>query len=126
MKKLRLLLAALGLMVLLAPAVPVAAGDVFQEVCDDPAAQSSPACQTTGEDPLTGSDGAILRVARAVAVVAGVAAVIIMMIGGYMYATSAGDSSKISNAKNTILYAAVGLVVIALAQALITFIIGSI
>lgn len=126
MKRFRLLLATLGLCLLFVPAAPAAADDVFQEICDERGASQSAACEPGGGDALTGPNGLILRIARAVAVVAGLAAVIIMIIGGLMYASSAGDSNKASNAKNTIIYAAIGLVVIALAQTLITFIIGNI
>lgn len=51
-------------------------------------------------------------------------AVIVIIIGGFMYVTSSGDSSKVSAAKNTILYAVIGLVVAMLSVAIIAFVNG--
>jgi hypothetical protein len=53
--------------------------------------------------------------------VVGIAAVMVVIVGGFRYITSAGDSAKVSSAKNTILYAVVGLVVVAMAQVIVRF-----
>lgn len=50
--------------------------------------------------------------------------VIMLVIGGIRYATSAGDANAVSGAKNTILYAIVGLVVAATAFLIVRFVIG--
>jgi len=57
-------------------------------------------------------------------IVAGVVAVIVIILAGYKYVTAAGDSAAIAKAKNTILYAVVGLVVIILAFTVTWFVIG--
>lgn len=49
-------------------------------------------------------------------------AVIVIIIAGIMYTTSSGDSGKITAAKNTIIYAAVGLVVAILAGAIVSLV----
>lgn len=54
--------------------------------------------------------------------IAGVVAVIMVIVGGLNYVTSSGDSSKTAKAKNTILYAVIGIVVIIFAFAITTFI----
>lgn len=54
--------------------------------------------------------------------VVGAVAVIMIIVGGFKYITSGGDSSNISSAKNTILYAIVGLVIVAIAQAVVRFV----
>lgn len=54
----------------------------------------------------------------------GVIAVIMIIIGGIKYTTSNGDSSAITSAKNTILYAVVGLVVAILAYAIVNFVLN--
>lgn len=59
---------------------------------------------------------------RTVLLVLGGIAVVVIIIGGIMYATSAGDPSKVKGAKNTILYAVVGLVVAMSASAIITLV----
>lgn len=55
----------------------------------------------------------------------GIVAVIMLIYGGFLYATSAGDSNKVTNAKNTILYAIIGLVIAILAFAIVQFIVNS-
>ena len=54
--------------------------------------------------------------------VIGVVAVIMVIIGGYQYATSVGDAGKVKNAKNTIMYGIVGLVIALLAYAIVNFV----
>jgi quinol-cytochrome oxidoreductase complex cytochrome b subunit len=56
--------------------------------------------------------------------VVGVASVIVIIIGGIMYTTSAGDASSVTKAKNTILYAIIGLVVAFLAFAIVNWVVG--
>jgi hypothetical protein len=56
----------------------------------------------------------------------GVVAVIMFIVGGFRYITSAGDSSKVSSAKNTLVYAIIGLVVVALAQAIVLFVLNKV
>lgn len=53
----------------------------------------------------------------------GATAVIMIVIGGIKYTTSNGDSSAVTSAKNTILYAVVGLIVALMAYAIVNFIV---
>lgn len=55
----------------------------------------------------------------------GAVSVIMLVIGGIRYTVSAGDSSAVTGAKNTILYAIIGLVVAILAYAVVNFVIGA-
>lgn len=54
----------------------------------------------------------------------GAVCVVMIVIGGIRYATSQGEQSSLSAAKNTILYAVVGLVVAIAAYAIVNFVIG--
>lgn len=129
----RLLLVGLGAFILFAaPAVfyaapvPSASAQLLDDVCDQPGARDSPACRDdTGDDPLTGDDGLIARLANVAAVIGGFVAVALIMWGGFQYITSGGDSGKAGAARKTILYAALGLVVIVLAQTLVAFILSN-
>lgn len=58
--------------------------------------------------------------------VAGIVAVLAIILGGVRYTTANGDSSQIQAAKNTILYAVVGLVVIIMASAITSFVLTQI
>lgn len=54
-------------------------------------------------------------------VVTGIVAVIMLITSGFKYVTSAGDSNKVTSAKNTIIYALIGVVIVALAQVIVKF-----
>lgn len=54
--------------------------------------------------------------------VLGAIAVLIIVIAGIQYALSSGDSQKISKAKNTIIYALIGLVIAIGASAIVAFV----
>lgn len=103
----------------------LAATNPFTTACNE-GGGSSAACHASSSDQLTGRNGVISKVTRLVAIVAGFAAVIMIIVGGIGYITSSGDSSKAASARNTIIYAAIGLVVIGLAQAIITFIVSKV
>jgi len=64
----------------------------------------------------------IAQIVNILSIIVGVVAVIMMIYGGFRYITSGGDSGKVGDAKNTILYAIIGLIIVALAQFIVKFI----
>jgi Type IV secretion system pilin len=80
--------------------------------------------QTGNNCDDSGVNTAVRAVVRILAMVAGIAAVIMIIISGFKYITSNGDSGKISSAKNTLIYALVGIFVAAIAQALVSFVLN--
>lgn len=74
---------------------------------------------------LFGSAGIITTVTNILLFIVGAIAVIMVIIGGFRYVVSGGNTANITTAKNTILYAVVGLIVAILAYALINFVITS-
>jgi hypothetical protein len=77
-----------------------------------------------GSNPLTGDDGVIMRVANIIAVVAGVAAVIIIIVSGLKFVTAGGDANEVAAARRTIIYAILGLVIIVSARFIIGLLVG--
>lgn len=80
---------------------------------------------TNGCDPSTSGptvNSAIVTVINLMFVVVGVVAVIMVIIGGLKYVMSSGDSNSISSAKNTVLYAIIGLIIVGLAQIIVKFV----
>ena len=75
-------------------------------------------------NPLTGTNGVLYKVTKIIASIGAVVAVLMMIAGGIMYLVANGDSGKITTAKNTIIYAAVGLVVIGLGGAIVALILN--
>ena len=56
--------------------------------------------------------------------IAGIVAVIVIIVAGILYVTSSGDPAKVTKAKNTITYAVVGLVIILVAFTITGFVTG--
>lgn len=84
-------------------------------------------------DPVTGGNGtenslpkSITNILNAVIGVLGIVAVVVIIIGGVTYMTSSGDAGKVKKAKDTILYGVIGLVIVALAFAIVNFVISGI
>lgn len=125
MKKFKLLLASLAIVFALVPTTPAhAATDVFSQACKSKGSGGSTACQQNGSNPLTGKNGTLTKVTKLIGFIAGAASVILMLVGGIMYVTSNGDAGKVQSAKNTIIYAAVGLVVIGVSQGIIILVLN--
>ncbi len=59
-------------------------------------------------------------------VIVGVVAVVMIIVGGLRYVTSGGNDSSVTGAKNTILYAIIGLIVVALAQVIVRFVLNNV
>lgn len=80
---------------------------------------------TRSDNAIFGGGSLMESVIRLFGIVAGVGGVIMIIIGGFKYVLAGGDSAKVNSAKNTILYAIIGLVVAVLAQAIIVFVINA-
>ena len=72
---------------------------------------------------LFGNNGIFRQVTNIIIYIVGVIAVIMLVIGGIKYVISGGDSKKVTDAKNTILYAIIGLVIAFLSYAIVRFVI---
>ena len=108
---------------LLAPAA-LAATNPLSDACKN--APTSPICQQAGGIDSTSANPVAhtLNVASdIIAIVAAVAAVIIIIIAGFSLVTSNGNADATTVARNRIIYASVGLVIIAMAWSIVTLIV---
>ncbi len=76
----------------------------------------------TGSGSNTDIPGLIAAVVNFLSFVVGALSVIMVIYGGFRYVTSGGDSGKVSGAKNTIVYALIGLLIVVLAQVIVKFV----
>ncbi len=74
---------------------------------------------------LFGQSGTFSTISNVMLFLIGAISVIMLIIGGIRYVVSGGDSTAVQAAKNTILYAIVGIVVALLAYAVVNFVISS-
>lgn len=125
--KLMSLTAFVGAAFLLFSPVAHAAFDPFEDTCDgSSAASSSSVCKdkniNAGKDPTDPITGIIPKVANIIAAVGGIIAVVMIMVNGVTLIMSTGDSAKINKARDGIIYAAVGIVIIVMARVIVAFI----
>ena len=121
MKKVSVILASLL-------ALPVMAFGVTTLMADSASAQLNlesginSAKGTGAPDNVTEDDGLIKKVVNLLLWAIGIISVIMIIIGGIRYATSNGDSNQVTAAKNTIMYAVIGLVIAIFAYAIVNFV----
>ena len=75
---------------------------------------------------LVGKEGVFTQITNTVLYAVGIISVIMLIYGGLRYVVSGGDSKKVTDAKNTILYAIIGLIISILAFAIVNFVINAV
>lgn len=73
---------------------------------------------------FNGANAIIPRVINLMLFIVGVLAIFMMIYGGIRYVLSGGDNAKVKDAKNTILYAIIGLVVAILGYAVVNWVVS--
>ena len=74
---------------------------------------------------LVGNGGIFNRITSILLFIVGAVAVIMLIFGGIRYIVSGGDQNNVTAAKNTILYAIIGIIVALLAYAAVKFVTSS-
>ena len=130
MKSIKIMLAGLMMIPMLALSVGlIAPMNVFAEsktACDpaDLTAAGGANCgQGTGtETNLFGTDGVFTIIINTALFIIGAISVMMLIYGGIRYTTSGGNEKSVTAAKNTILYAVVGIIIALLAYAIVNFV----
>jgi len=128
-----LLIASTALMVAVPALAPVAVSADCTHIGSQVAAGAGSVANENGgaiscTDPGTATNGISSLAAHLVnifSIIVGIVAVIMIIYGGFRYITSGGDSGSVGNAKNTLIYAIVGLIIVALAQVIVRFVLSS-
>jgi hypothetical protein len=92
------------------------------QVSDNPSSGTG-SCSSNGESVTDKLNRILKRIVNFLSAIIGVVAVIMIIFGGFRYITSGGSDNTVTSAKNTILYAIIGLVIVALAQLLVRFVV---
>ncbi len=82
-------------------------------------------CSTNPKDSSS-LPSVIRAVVNILSYLVGVVSVIMVMIAGFKYVTAGGDSNKVSSAKNTLIYAIVGIVIVAASQTIVKFVLSKV
>ena len=123
MKHVRLFTAALTLLIsiggfALLPATALA-GSPQSTVCQT--LGSNAGCTSTPPDGVN-LDNTIAAIINVISIIAGIAAVLMIMVSGFRMITANGDSNTISSARMGILYSIIGLLIVAFAQFIVYFV----
>lgn len=109
----------------LTPAMASAAS-FKNDACDGLSQLGGNPCANGGSGATNKINSTVGSVVSILSLVVGIVAVIMIIVAGFKYITSNGDSGSISSAKTTLIYALVGLVVAALAQFLVHFVLNKV
>jgi hypothetical protein len=93
-----------------------------QEAIECGASNSNKSIDDPGPAATTSLNGTIRNLIKVLSIAVGIVAVVMIMIGGFRYVTSGGKQESVASAKNTIMYAIIGLVIVALAQIVVQFV----
>lgn len=108
---------------------PVLAGSP-SSTCPNASDSKGQVLQGIGQTGSNCDSGGVANAAKTAVMilsyVAGIAAVIMIVVSGLKFLTSGGDSNAVSSAKNTLVYALVGLVIVAIAQVIVHFVLNAI
>lgn len=122
MKRLLLLLAIMGLSISVFSFMsPHVFADAKADVCSGVATVAGATCGTTNGPTVQSISRTVVNI---LSLFVGIVCVIMVIVGGFKYVTSGGDSTKVGNAKNTIIYALIGLAIVAIAQTLIRYVLS--
>lgn len=83
-------------------------------------------CARNDEQPenlFNGDDSVFQTVTKVMLFLIGAISVVMLIYGGIRYTISQGDSTAVTNAKNTIMYAVIGIVIAILAFAIVNFVV---
>jgi lysylphosphatidylglycerol synthetase-like protein (DUF2156 family) len=80
-------------------------------------------CSSTAGTGKSATD-LVKSIINIISLLVGAVAVIMLIYGGFRYVTSGGKQESVTSAKNTIIYAIIGLVIVALAQVVVQFVLN--
>lgn len=133
MKRFFVVLALIGGLLTALPVPTTYAKDLIGDACNeakggnasDPTVSNTATCS-----PQSASTSDPTAVAKTVVdvllLILGMISVIMIVVGGFRYVVSSGDKAAVTSAKNTILYAVVGLVIALLAYAIVSFVVNQV
>ena len=107
----------IGLLGVFTPAVSAANGI---DICSN-GNENSVYCKNKGSGE-TQVNGIIKTIVEVLLTAVGAISIIMIVIGGILFALSSGDAQKAAKARSTILYAVVGLIVSVFASAIVNFV----
>lgn len=116
----------LGVLVSMQLSAPLAYAGLF----DEPKKQACAGTQVSGVEPDCGKDASgkvddlIRNIVNILSFIIGIIAVIMIIVSGLRFITSGGDPNSVSSARNGVIYAVIGLVLVGMAQFIVRFVLS--
>jgi hypothetical protein len=112
------------------PAMPASAacgnvGSAINSGINDTQGTGAAQACGTGGSITSGISSLAAKIVKLFSIVVGVISVVMIIFAGFKYVTSGGESSNVSGAKNTLVYAIVGLIIVALAQLIVRYVLNT-
>jgi heme/copper-type cytochrome/quinol oxidase subunit 2 len=101
------------------PAGDAGAINVFEE-CESDANSDTAVCKAQGTESIS---DLVRIIINTLLIIIGMISVVMIVLGGIRYTTSNGEASQVKGAKDTILYAVIGLIVAIMAFAIVNFVV---
>lgn len=111
----------------LMPSMTYSAENPINSICTGEAGKSQfckDAKQDANKSITSGQNGILYKIAQTIVLLTGAISVIMIIIGGFKYVMSNGDSGSVKSAKDTIMYALIGLLVAIFAQTIVSFVLS--
>ena len=98
-----------------------------QSVCKKPNTGAATICTADGsKDPISGSDGILMRATKLIALISGTVAILVIFIASFVMVTSGDNESKVAGARKTIYGALIGLAIIVSTQTIVIFVVSKV
>ncbi|OGL30248.1 hypothetical protein A3D14_02915 [Candidatus Saccharibacteria bacterium RIFCSPHIGHO2_02_FULL_47_12] len=103
------------------PAYAAFSDNSKKAACEGLSSTTGGVCDSTSGTSLNNVISTVLNI---FSVIVGIIAVIMIIVAGLKFITSGGDAQKAASARNTILYAVIGLVIVVLSQVIVRFVLN--
>jgi hypothetical protein len=87
--------------------------------------QNNPQSCGTGGSISSGIQSLASKIVNIFSIIVGIASVLMIIYSGFRYVTSGGESNSVSSAKNTLIYAIVGLIIVIISQLIVRYVLGT-
>lgn len=129
MTKIKKILLIAGMVILTATTLSFLPDAAFAQIKED---IRRGACGAAGQAPCDSAsatnslNNTIANLINILSIIVGIIAVLMIIFAGFRYITSAGNDQTIASAKRTLIYAIIGLIIVALAQAIARFVLRNV
>lgn len=127
--KIKYILASILVSILLTSPVPIQAASVFSICQSNSSASQTSVCNTINKHQANNSNPVLIIIKTVINIlsyITGIIALIIILISGARFMISSGDPNRVTTAKNSLIYAIVGIVIFLSAQLIVTYVLNNV